>query len=177
MAINKTIKKFPFTTYEFRPLPQNMRGQVYRYADDKWIKDDGAYDLAFAMPLDCMAYYVNLPYQTNLKWSWDGGNWRRYEPRHPEGNAWHYELKNGNKNFLSWPERDQHPNEIAGRSAMKFVCDSQKCANGRGPEFHINDPYIKQGLLREKITKKIVRFTKTMNCVYCGKINIDEVSN
>ena len=165
------INKFPFPVYEFRPLPQNMRGQVYRYAEGKWIEDDGEYDLAFAMPMDFMAYYVDLPYQTNLKWSWDGGDWRRYESRHPEGNAWHYELKNGGKHFIRWEERDQHPNEIAGRSAMDFVVKKCHCANGHGAQFHIDDPYIKAGLLKEKVTQKVVKFPKTMHCVYCGVIH------
>lgn len=167
------LKQFPFPVYEFRPLPQNMKGQVYRYAEGKWLEDDGEYDLAFAMPLDFMAYYVDLPYKTNLLWSWDGGDWHRREPRHPDGNAWHYELKNGGKHFMSWNERYLHPNEIAGRSAMDFVCKKQSCANGGGPDlFHIDDPYTKARLLREKETKKVLELPKTMMCVYCGVIQI-----
>lgn len=161
----------PFPVYEFRPLPENMRGQVYRYAEGKWIEDNGEYDLAFAMPDDFMAYYVDLPYQTNIRWQWDGGNWRRHEHRHPNGNAWHYETINGNKQFIHWDERDQHPNEIAGRSAMNFVSGKRSCANGSGPDlFHIDDIYTKAGLVREKETKKVLKFPKTMNCIYCGII-------
>jgi hypothetical protein len=166
------MKTVPFSVYEFRPLPQNMVGQVYRYAEGKWIEDDGEYDLAFAMPNDCMAYYVNLPYKTNLRWSWNGGNYSKH-PQYSDGyrNPWHYELKNCSKHFMSWKERDQHPNEVAGRSAMNFVCNLRRCANGRGPElFHIDDSYTKAGLLRERDSKKVLEFPKTMNCIYCGII-------
>jgi hypothetical protein len=56
---------------------------------------------------------------------------------------------------------------------MDFVCKKMSCANGRGPDlFHIDDPYTKAGLLREKETKKILKFPKTMNCIYCGIIPV-----
>jgi hypothetical protein len=47
----------------------------------------------------------------------------------------------------------------------------RSCANGRGPEFHIADPYIQAGLLRVRDTKEIVTFPDTFHCVYCGEID------
>ncbi len=176
------MKAFPYSVYEFKLLPNNKLNylgkpaKVQRYADGKWIEDDGEWDLAFAVSSECMAYHIFMPWKTNLGWQWDGGNCTRREPRHPNFNAWHYELTSGSK-FRDWPSwdgefcRDKHPNELAGKVAMDYVCSLRSCSNGRGPDlFHIDDPYIKAGLVRVKETKEILKFPKTMKCIYCGEI-------
>lgn len=158
-----------FPAYEFRPLKE---GNYKRYADGKWIDDDGEYDLAFVELNEFMAYMVDLPYYENIRWSWcKNGAWTAFVKKHPAGNAWHYMLANRQTKWGEHWKRDQHLNTKAGRKAMDFCCSQKGCANGRGPEFYINDPYIKAGLLREVKTKKVVKLPKIFNCMYCGKLD------
>lgn len=173
------MSELKFPVYEFRLLPEQIGGKVYRYAGGKWIKDDGEYDLAFAVigfgaP---MCYYVDLPYRPNLLWKWVlDGQWGGYVQKHPKGNAWHYMSRNGEKSLGDNWKRETHPNEIAGESGMDFVCNSQSCANGGGVEFEIGDPYIIAGLMREKESKKIITFPEIFNCIHCGNLSIKEDS-
>lgn len=164
-----------FPIYEFRPLNIRSGAEVRRYANGKWLKDDGEYDLAFteigAGPP--MYYYVMLSYRPNILWSWaKHGHWAGHVSRHPAGNAWHYQLKKGKKEWGRNWERDNHPNIVAGTSGMAFVSEAVKCANGAGPQFHIGDPYILAGQLRERDKKRIVQFPKKFICMYCGEVNI-----
>jgi len=164
-----------FPVYEFRPLPKDIGGKVYRYAKGKWILDDGEYDLAFAVMgfIAPMCYYVDLPYWSNQLWAWaKDGNWSAHVSKHPKGNAWHYMYE---KEKLSRPwGRHNHPNTLAAEEGMRFVSNKAGCANGAGPEFYIGNEYIKQGLLREKTTRKVVKFPKVFNCIYCGKLKTSE---
>lgn len=158
--------------YEFRPLIKNvgMEGQIYRYADGKWIKDDGEYDLAFAS-IDgfptCL--YVSVPWRKNILWSWVTEHWQDYEPKHPNGNAWHYMLRDGEKKWGGDWGRYNHPNEKAGREGMDWVCGQCGCSNGDHVEFNLKDQHILAGLVREKETKKILTIPEHPICMYCGR--------
>lgn len=166
--------KFP--VYEFRPLPNLLlNSKWYRFAEGQWIPYDGEYDLAFirydGAPL-CLS--VCLPYYLNIEWGWvRKGNWMEEVSQHPKNNAWHYQLRPGAKNWgHSW-ERDQHPNTKAGESGIKLLSERRGCANGRGPQFNVLDPYMLKGLVREQQTKKIVVPPKVFNCMYCGKHTVE----
>lgn len=153
--------------YEFRPLPEDIQyGDLYRYAGGKWIPDDGEYDLAFS--IRAMHYYVDLPFHKNIIWSWVTKHWSSYEPKHPNGNAWHYALREGETEWGGAWNKEKHRNTIASRSSSTFTCKRMRCANGRGPEFKIGDPYIKAGLVRRADTKEVVVFPEKPKCMYCG---------
>lgn len=156
--------------YEFRPLPEHSRGTVLRYADGAWIADDGEWDVAFvsygaSAPL---GLYIRLPYQRNIIWSGLTSHWSDSVHEHPRANPWHYMLRDGETEWGGSWNRDAHPNERAGRSAMSKCCALNRCANGRGPEFRLGDPYISAGLVRERETKAVVQFPEKPVCVFCG---------
>ena len=158
--------------YEFRPMIANKYGDVFRYNGGDWIIDDGEYDIAFAHPSDCMAYGFSVPSRENIIWSWTlDGNWRAHIEEHPEGNAWHYMLREGETKWGECWQKYRHLNHIALRKAMDYTSSRRGCANGTGPEFHINDPYIAKGLLRLRETQETVEFPRIFNCMYCGKID------
>ncbi len=162
--------------YEFRPILDREYGGLFRYAEGKWIVDDGKYDIAFAQPDNCMAYGVSIPYRPNILWSWvKNSNWSAFVSEHPDSNAWHYMLRDGETEWGNCWQRDLHLNVKAMDKAMSFTCRRRGCANGRGPEFHINDPYITKGLLRLRDTKEIVKFPDIFNCMYCGEIDWHKV--
>lgn len=164
--------KLLFPIYEFRPVKEYV--DCLRFADGKWIPDDGEYDLAFVgkdngFP---MGIYFKLPYHSNIIWSWcKKGNWGANVTQHPRGNAWHYMLRPRKKTWGNSWARDLHPNIIVGNKAMDKCCSMYSCANGTGGEFHINDPYIKNGLVRNKETKEIIIFPEIFHCIYCGDID------
>ena len=153
-------------TYEFRPLDDSYE----RMTDEgEWIPDDGKWGMAFRQG-NCIEY-VWVAYKLNLDWAWDGGSWSRHEPRHPGGNAWHYAI-DGNKFEKDAARiRGNHPNILAGKKAMNLTAKEQGGANGSGPEFHIGDPYISAGLVRDKETKEIIKFPEKLICLYCGDIS------
>jgi hypothetical protein len=160
-------------TYEFRPLPtwtENwpMRGdQVYRYAEGKWIPDDGEYDLAFVCNQICLM--VELPYQRGIAWKWLTTHWTGHQSKHPRGNPWHYALREGETEWGGNWGRDRHPNERAGRAGMDWACARHRAASGHHVQFDLSDPHIAAGLLRERETKKIVMFPDKPDCMYCGQ--------
>lgn len=157
--------------YEFKPL---IKGRYLRYDNGKWTESDGSeYDLAFVGISDtCMAWYFNIERRENILWSWcKNGYWTAIVLEHPRNNAWHYQLKNKTTDWGEIHKDTTHPNYIAYRSAMDKCCSMYRCANGNGPEFKIGDKWIAKGLLREKNTKKIIKFPKIFNCMYCGKNN------
>lgn len=155
--------------YEFRPL---VLGRYLRYNSGKWTESDGSeFDLAFVGLSDtCMAWYFDIEHRENILWKWVlNGKWNAFVENHPRGNAWHYMLKSGTKDWGEQVRDNKHPNYIAGREAMDKCCSIYSCANGRGPEFEIGDEYISRGLLRNAETKRVVKFPKTFHCMYCGK--------
>ncbi len=158
--------------YEFRPILRREHGTLYRYAKGEWLKDDGEYDIAFAQPDTCMAYHVFVPNRESIIWSWaKHGKWGDFVSEHPRGNAWHYMLRDGMTEWTKCWQKHSHENEKAGDEAMKFVSSRSGCSNGTGPEFHIDDEYIVQGLLRLQDSKEIVKFPDIFNCMYCGEID------
>jgi hypothetical protein len=157
--------------YEFRPLPEHMGSMVFRYASGAWLPDDGEHDIAFISYGMCAPYglYVRLPYQRNILWSGLTQSWRGSDSNHPRANPWHYMLRDGQTEWGGHWNRDAHPNQRAGTAAMDECCRRNRCANGRGPEFHTGDPYIAAGLLRERETKAVVTFPEHLDCMYCGE--------
>ena len=164
------MAKPKFPVYEFRP---QFKAQ-FRYADGLWLVDDGnTYDLAFVDKLDYpRATYFSHHFRKAILWTWvKNGKWYVNVKKHPGGNAWHYMLRPGNKDLDAGWNICEHPNQIAKESAMSKCFELFGCANGRAVERQINDPYIAAGLVREVETKKILRFPKIFNCMYCGKID------
>lgn len=156
--------------YEFRPLQKHCQGEMFRFNLGDWIPDDGEHDLAF---VSCgTAYYFHVPNRLGIIWSWvANGRWGAHVAEHPGGNAWHRMLRDGETEWGDTWQKYYHENEIAGKKAMEFAIKNRCSANGTGPEFHINDPYIASGLVRERDTKEIVKFPDIFNCMYCGEID------
>ena len=169
------MKKLVWPVYEFRPLPGGFAGDVLRYADGKWIPDDGEYDIAFigdwrsgegwSFPA-CLMF--EPPYQKNIICSWLTTHWTGAVKEHPRGNPWHYALREGKKEWGGDWGRDSHPNYAAGRSGMSERASRGGCSNGVHIEFHPDDKHIAAGLLRERETKKIFEWPTGMRCIYCG---------
>lgn len=157
--------------YEFRPLPQHSGAMVLRYAGGEWLPDDGEWDIAFVSYMGCAPYGlgVNLPYQRNIVWSGLTTHWRGHQARHPRGgNPWHYMLRAGQTEWGGDWGRDAHLNTRAYEAAMNKCCSLNRCANGRGPEFKLGDPYVAAGFLRDRETKEVVKFPEPPHCMYCG---------
>jgi len=176
--MTKTKLKVP--VYEFRPLREDFYGEIFRWNNGKPVKDDDQYDLAFfSLAGPPIVVSVEVPYRNNIIWAWDGGNWGRYEPRHKfvEGNAWHYMTRDGtpdwDKSNVIW-DRDSHPNEVAQSKAMNYVTSERGCANGHPIDFHIDNKYIRLGLMRRADTKEVVKIPEKFICIECGDIT-DEV--
>lgn len=178
------MSELVFPVYEFRPDPDWLKswarpsnpGPLHRYDGGQWREDDGEYDIAFTMlaggaPL-CL--YVSLPYHRNIRWSWLTGHWSGPGPAaHPtytrslSPNPWHYMLRDGATDWGRAWAREQHENTVAGDKGMSWVSSQRGCANGRHVEFHLNDPHIKAGLVRERESKTVVVFPERPICMYC----------
>lgn len=164
------MEQLLFPIYEFRPDKISGATNLIRYNNGNWIKDDGEFDIAFVSMNQPLAFYVNMPYQKNLAWSWcKNMDWGAYVSKHPNGNAWHYMSRDGSNDIWEGWDRNNHPNEIAGRLAMNKCSETRGCANGRGVEFNVSDETIKSGLLRLVETKEIIKAPKIFECCYCGK--------
>ena len=160
-----------FPIYKFRPLPNDCwlyshyGSPVYRYNSNQWIIDDGQPDLAFVC--NNMVVSISIPYQKNILWSWATKHWSAYEPLHTSGNPWHYNLREGTTEWGGNWDRDKHPNIIAAKHAMDYACSLARCANGGGPDFHLDDKYILAGLVQITETGEIVVPPKEPSCMYC----------
>lgn len=154
--------------YEFRPLPGEFRSgaEVRRFADGQWLADDGEHDLAFIA--DGLCLMVEPSYQRNITWSWLTTRWTGFQAKHPNGNPWHYALREGETKWGGDWGRDNHPNAKAGRAGMSKMCSERGAASGVHVEFHLNDRHIKAGLVRERDTKKLLTFPDKPLCMYCG---------
>lgn len=166
------MNKLLFPIYEFRPDKISGATNLIRYNNGNWIKDDGEYDIAFISMDMPFAFYVRLPYQKNLAWSWcKNSDWRANVSKHPNGNAWHYMSRDGSNDVWGEWNREKHPNTIAGNMAMYKCCEMRGCANGRSVEFNVNDKTIKNKLLRLVESKEIINPPKIFECCYCGNHN------
>lgn len=110
----------------------------YDEENDKFIPDDGKPGLAFSCRQGGypVALYVEFPYWDNMlkgasdPWI-DGISYDEPVVQH----VWHYETRDGQPHFgSSYPDRDDHPNHIAGRRAMNRTSKRFGCANGHGLE-------------------------------------------
>lgn len=153
--------------YEFRPI--KPLDKCLRYNNGRWTPDDGEYDLAFVGYWGApMGVYIHIR-GNNIAWKMR--EWDNILINHREGTQWHYMLDGGRE--VVDVNKDAHPNEAAGRSAMDKCCEIYRCANGDGPNFCVGDNHIAAGLVRERESKAIVTFPKIFNCMYCGEIPID----
>lgn len=159
-----------FPVYECRPLSDEFTGPVRRYANGKWLPDDGEFDLAFigldrGAPICVM---VDLPHQKNIRWSWLTTHWTGGVKCHPRQNPWHYMLLDGETEWGgSWGVYE-HENYKVGRLGMDKLCSEHRCANGVGIKFNLDSKHINAGLLRTRDAKEPVRFPDIPICMYCG---------
>lgn len=156
--------------FEFRPHADYIGSILLRYAEGKWIPDDGEWDIAF-VSYGMGAPYglgVYLPYQRNIIWSGLTSHWRGEDRDHPCGNPWHYMLREGETEWGGAWDRDRHPNERAQREAMNKCCSMNGCANGRGPNFEAGDKHILAGLVRDRESKRVVTPPEKLTCMFCG---------
>jgi hypothetical protein len=157
-------------TPSFQPSGYKHEGQgLLRYADGKWIPDDGEPDLAFVHGV--VAFGVRLPSYTNIIWEWlDLELTRSLIPEYlrREVNGWHYMTTN-NKAIHDhyWFDKEKHPNEIAHKSAMDKCCEIHSVANGRGPELWLDNEWIKRGLLYVKSTMTKIVAPDNPVCCLC----------
>lgn len=179
-----------FPVYEFRPLPGYFSGEVRRYNNGNWIVDDGeTYDICFIGMVNGVedfskrpfkfhgALYFNHKYRPNIVYSWCSGHWSSREPRHPNGNAWHYALKPGTTEWGDSWQRGLHPNERASRNGMDKVCAEHGCANGVSIELTNRDKHIVAGLVRNAETKEMLTIPTDVKCMYCGDTPTREKPN
>ena len=187
-AVRKKATRDLWPVYEFRPAPDWLRAwgwapgrgprdvPLYRYNGGNWIPDDGEYDLAFANldgPPLCL--YIEMPYHRNVLWSWLTRSWRDSGPSaHPtyrgssSPNPWHYSLRPGAKKWGGVWGRDRHENRLAGEAGMSWVSKQRGCANGRHAEWKLDDPHMRAGLVRERVSKAVVIVPDAPECMYCG---------
>lgn len=158
-----------FPVYEFRPLPNMFTRPPLRYAEGKWIEDDGEYDICFigSWHRDNHSLYFSPSYQKNIVCSWLTGHWSQPVYEHPGDNAWHYALREGETQWGGNWGRDRHPNTLAGDAGMSKASSLYGCANGRHVETKANDRHIAAGLVRDRETKEVFRFPAGLRCMYC----------
>ena len=163
-----------FPVVEFRPLPNSIVGEVRRYANGKWVADDGEYDLAFISSsfAEAMGFPICLMFehshQRNIVTKWFDGSWRAREPRHPNGNPWHYVLREGETKWGGEWGHESHPNYIAGRSGMNKLSSEFRCANGKHISMDIGDQHVAAGLVRDRETGLVLTIPHGP-CMYCGE--------
>lgn len=143
---------------------------LHRYANGTWIPDDGEYDLAFAHGV--IAYYVSLPDYCNVIWTWrDLVLTRSYLPEylHKYAKAHHIHTSD-NEPMHHW-DNSQHPNEIAGKSAMDKVSSVHGVANGRGAylcsETPDNTPWLKEKRVLVQSTMQPILIPDNPVCYLC----------
>jgi hypothetical protein len=168
----------PQDIYEMRPPEDFFRGPLRRYAEGKWLPDDGEWDMAFIGMANaaeagsgnhftypcCLLYDPH--YHEDIIWSWLTTSWRADYPSHPRGNPWHYSLRPGT---TEWGKGNygNHPNRLVGDKGMSKVSSEHGCASGRHAEFEIGNAIIKAGCLRRASDKSVVTFPDAPECMYC----------
>lgn len=182
-AFNPLLKE----TFVFRPFDRcegkgitvtndgYRHGQqgVLRYAEGKWIPDDGEYDLAFAHGV--FAFGVNLPDYSNIIWSWfDIDLTRRWLPKHLHkyaGGHHCYTIDNTPYSQDYQWDNSQHPNEIAMKSAMNKVVSIHGCGNGRGAYLTSENkgdvPWLREKRILIKSTMQPVLIPENPICYLC----------
>lgn len=175
-------------SFVFRPDVHTLHGIVVttnhmgdlpllRYADGKWIPDDGEYDLAFVKGV--FAYGISLPQHSNLLWAWQDREatlkWFNSKALQRIAYDWHYYTVNSEK-LIDWEERDEHPNEIAYRSAMDKCCSINSCANGRTIDLFHSDNHNQNIAYVKGTMEPIIKPNEPIcyKCLNNGKLHILE---
>lgn len=155
--------------WEFRPADMAICGPTRRFAEGRWIEDDGEYDLAFISGSGTpICLYIDLPYRRNIIGAWLTTDWRSKLLSHPHGNPWHYSLRDKATDWGGYWARDVHPNHLAGKAGMDVLCSEQSCANGRHVELTSPaDRHVAEGLVRRRDSKEIY-VPGPMECHLCG---------
>ncbi|KKL27800.1 hypothetical protein LCGC14_2381550 [marine sediment metagenome] len=174
-------------TFVFRPLNVPVEGMIVtpsdfiprhgllRYADGNWIPDDGKPDLAFLEGV--IAYGVSLPHSANILWQWEDIDLSRSflpdeDLRRHHARGWHYQtINNTHWQDYRWgsfgKSRDEHPNEIAHKSAMDKCCSLHHLANGRGADLTIDNEWTRRGFLWIKSTMQPIKPPENPTCFLC----------
>jgi hypothetical protein len=169
--INPLLKE----TIVFRPI---YKGRMIRYAEGKWIDDDGQPDLAFVSLGDGppFAFGLSLPSSTNVLWTWRD---RELTQKLVTGDlqeyidyGWHTQTVDNSTDDIDFPynERKQHPNQIAHDAAMNKCCELFHIGNGRGPSLtHQDDesPYWDSGMMWIQRTMEQLRKPENPVCHLC----------
>jgi hypothetical protein len=150
----------------------------YRYAEGKWIPDDGEYDVAFGCLIGApVALYFTHSGKKNVVCQWRS-RIHKNNIKHPgkdiwikgHKDPWHYILDNGSKvPDTGYNANDGNLNSQAGRNAMDHVFSEGHCCNGRSITFDPFDRHIAAGLVRDRETKEVLTFTPEMKCIYCDE--------
>jgi len=142
--------------FVFRPLVPLE--DCLRYADGRWISDDGKPDLAFVGYDGCpTALHVEIP-SSNLLWMWRDKNY-----------CWHYMYEGHDRRSV---KVGNHPNVIAERASMDKCCEIYSVANGSGPapfsEENI-ERWIREGKIWVLRNGKLIPFKKPklIECTLC----------
>jgi len=166
MNLGDDVLAYP--VYEFRPLGIYPDLERWDEVNQKWIPDDGEWGIYFASKQEQVHWHIFMPYHVPFGWQWcDEDQWARNAslkyPKHPRGNAWHYEV-NWDWKRTEWKQRYLHPNEAVTKNRPS------QCGNGWGPDlFHIHDPYIQKGLVRRQDTKEVLVPPTKCYCALCDK--------
>lgn len=154
--LRETFVFRPFGNCEGRGITAVPYGYVHkglplhRYANGKWIPDDGEYDLAFVRGV--FAYYVSLPDYSNVIWTWrDIDLTRSYLPEYLHKYAKAHHIYTSNNEPMHHWDNSQHPNEVAGKSAMNKVSSNFGVANGSGAHLCSESPREVPWLKEERI--------------------------
>jgi len=176
MNIGSLISRFKgnyekFPVYEFKLIsPHEKRSWLrYDYDTGDFVPYDDEHSILFVEDSYCPIFlWFEPPYQKNIIWSWaKHGNWGANVEHHPNGNAWHYMLREGETEWGGSWGRDNHPND--------YVTDYARATHMRGGssggavDKHICDPHILRGLVRNYFTKEVLTFPDKFDCFYCGE--------
>ncbi|MFA5299850.1 MAG: hypothetical protein WC389_16825 [Lutibacter sp.] len=134
--LNETFLIRPTNDFKgsiIRPSDYTHPTHALRYADGKWLPDDGQPDLAFVQGV--IYYGVKIPDYTNRLWEWsDAELTKSFLPKylHKHAGSWHYYTINNtpyDDEQYRW-DNSNHPNKIAEELASKKVCELNGCGNG-----------------------------------------------
>lgn len=153
--------------FVMRPLDEDRGRKWLRYAGGLWVEDDGEADLAF-ITADTwgapFALCVHLPYREGVLWQWRDTSlpWMSRA-----SNPWHCYVVGAEEGTGNSWDRAGHPNIRAGDLAMGKCATLHGCANGRGPEIHEDNDWIREEKLWVMRTGQLVKPPEQPKCYLC----------
>ena len=109
--------------------------EVFRYDEGTrtMVPDDGGPAMAFSF--GSSALYIGIPHSDNLLGTWRtavGEGEGDFRHGCKQSWLWCHATRDGQaRDGECYPDRNGHPNEVAGRAAMDFACARNGCASGR----------------------------------------------